>query len=333
MNDKVSIIIPTFNREHLLVETLTSIKNQTFSDWECIIVDDLSTDLSLEVCNNFVKNDSRFKSFVRPKDRVKGANACRNFGIEQATGDYLMFFDSDDLLKENCLENRISEFKKNSNCDMIIFSMGIFDYQTKPQIYENRKVINLDLKETINEFLFSNILPWNVCRPIFKTSFIKGKIFFNEKIHNFQDNEFNLRLLHHLKPNYLSIDYTDCYYRFDSQSVNKYCTKNGFQNLINSLYEYYKTVFIVLDEQSKNANRDQLIHKLFIQIKSYVRPNNSVYELNKTIQLFKNEINLSLKEVIALNLIKTLNQYFFYFKGYHLLSKKCKEFFLKKMES
>jgi hypothetical protein len=216
---------------------------------------------------------------------------------------------------------------------MLIFFFFIFDHQTKPQIYEKRKVINLDLKETIKEFVFSNILPWNVCRPIFKTSFIKGNIFFNEKIHNFQDNDFNLRLLHYCKPNYLSIDYTDCYYRFDTKSVNKYSSKEGFQNLINSLYEYYKTVFMVLDEQSKIAHRDELKGKLFIQIKSYVRPHNSVRLAIKTIQLFKKEINLTFKEIIALNFIMKLNQYFFYFKGYHSLSKKCKEYFLKKMES
>lgn len=329
MNTKISIIIPTFNREKLILETLESIKIQTYTNWECIIVDDHSTDMSVDVTHNFVKEDNRFKCFLRPKDKLKGANSCRNFGMEKASGDYLMFFDSDDLLKENCLENRISEFEKNSDLDMLVFSMGIFDYQTKPQIYDKRKVVNLDLKETINEFIFGKTLPWNVCRPIFKTSFIQNKILFNEKIHNFQDNEFNLRILHYLKPNYLSIDYTDCYYRFDLQSVNKYCTVQGYQNLINSLYEYYKTVFLVLDDDSKRTNRNTLINNFFIQIKSYVQPSSNVDSINQTIELFKGEINLSNRELIAFHLIKKVNRYFLNKKGYYFFSKKIMEYFLK----
>lgn len=329
MSNKVSIIIPTFNREKLVEETLTSIKNQTYTNWECIIVDDHSTDTTLQVINNFIKNDSRFKCYIRPNDKLKGANSCRNFGLEKVSGNYLMFFDSDDLLKENCLQNRITEFEKYSNYDMIVFSMGIFDFQTKPQVYEKRKVINYNIKETINEFVFSNTLPWNVCRPIFKTSFIKNKISFNEHIHNFQDNEFNLRILHYLKPNYLSIDYTDCYYRFDFQSINKYSNSVGYQNLINSLYEYYKTVFLVLDDKSKKSNRNELVNKLFMQIKLNVRPNSNVYVLNQTIKLFKKEIKLSSNELVALHGLKIVNRYLFNFKGYYFLSKKIKNCFLK----
>lgn len=329
MNPKISIIIPTFNREKLLTETLNSIKNQTYANWECLIVDDHSTDLSVEVVNDFVNKDGRFQCFSRPDDKLKGANSCRNFGLEKASGDYLMFFDSDDLLKENCLENRIAEFGKNPNCDMLIFSMGIFDHQTKPQIYDQRKVINLNIKETINEFVFSKTLPWNVCRPIFKTNFIKNKIAFNEKIHNFQDNEFNMRVLYHLKPNYLSIDYTDCYYRFDTESVHKYHNTKGYQNLINSLYEYYKTVFLVLDEDSKINNRNLLINNLFTQIKSYVQPGSNINSIDQTIQLFKEEINLSYTELTALHLIKKLNRHFLNWKGYYFFSKKIKDFFLK----
>lgn len=329
MNPIVSIIIPTFNREKLLNETLSSIKSQTYNYWECIIVDDQSTDDSIELFRKIEKDDSRFKIFVRPNDKLKGANSCRNFGIEKASGDFLMFFDSDDLLKENCLENRLSEFNQNPNRDMLVFSMGIFDYQTTPKIYEYRKVINLNVKETIADFLFSDKLPWNVCRPIYKTSFIKNKITFNEKIHNFQDDEFNLRVLYHLKPNYLSIDYTDCYYRFDSESVNKYNNFKGNQNLVNSLFEYYKTVFKVIDSTSKLDYRDQLIQKLYYQIKTYVQPKVNIKSINETIKLFKLELSLSIKEYLVLHGIKFLNNYFLNSKGYHFFSSKAKKMIFK----
>ena len=329
MNAIVSIIIPTYNREKLILETLNSIKSQTYIYWECIIVDDQSTDASLQLLRTIEADDSRFKVFLRPDEKLKGANSCRNYGIEKATGNYLMFFDSDDLLINNCLENRVLEFNKNPNCDMLVFSMGIFDYQTKPIVYDKRKVINLNLKDTINDFIFSNALPWNVCRPIYKTIFIKNKITFNEKIHNFQDDEFNLRVLHLLKPKYLSIDYTDCYYRFDSDSVNKYNNLKGNQNSVNSLLEYYKTVFLVLDRSTIKLNRLQLIQKFYIQIKSFVQPKIDILLIDKTIQLFNVEINLSIKEYFVLNSIKILNKYLLYTKGYHFFSSLTKKIVFK----
>ena len=329
MNAIVSIIIPTYNREKLLNETIQSIKNQTYYHWECIIVDDQSTDYSLNFLIKVAKEDSRFKIFSRPNDKLKGANSCRNYGIEKASGMYLMFFDSDDLLKEDCLQNRVNQFDKNPNCDMLVFSMGIFDFQTKPQVYEHRKFINLNLRDSINEFILSNKLPWNVCRPIYRTNFIKNKIAFNEKIHNFQDDEFNLRVLHYLKPNYLSIDYTDCYYRFDTESVNKYNNFNGNQNMVNSLYEYYKTVFIVLDKDTKLNHREKLIEKLYHQIRASVQPKINTNAINKTIELFDRQIRFSLKEYFILHSVKVVNKYFLNTKGYHFFTLMTKKMLFK----
>lgn len=329
MNAIVSIIIPTYNREKLLNETLESIKKQTYHHWECIIVDDQSTDSSLNFLKKAAKEDSRFKFFSRPNEKLKGANSCRNYGIKKALGTYLMFFDSDDLLKEDCLQNRVSQFEKNPDCDMLVFSMGIFDYQTKPKIYEHRKVVNLSLKDTINEFILSNKLPWNVCRPIYKTNFIKNKIAFNEKIHNFQDDEFNLRVLHYLRPNYLSIDYTDSYYRFDTESVNKYNNFYGNQNMVNSLYEYYKTVFIVLDKDTKLQCREKLIEKLYNQIRAYVHPNINTKAINETINLFDSQIKFSPKEYIILHGVKFVNNYFLNRKGYHFFTLMTKKMLFK----
>ena len=80
----VSIIIPTFNRAHLIGETLDSILAQTYTHWECLITDDGSTDNSIEIIQEYVTKDTRFKLFTRPANRPKGANACRNIGLEKA---------------------------------------------------------------------------------------------------------------------------------------------------------------------------------------------------------------------------------------------------------
>ncbi|MDC0637800.1 glycosyltransferase, partial [Flavobacteriaceae bacterium] len=99
MNPLVSIIIANYNRAHLIEETLDSIKNQSYTFFECIIVDDGSTDNSVNVVQNWIQGDERFQFFKRPKSIRKGANACRNWGFkEKSKGDLIKFFDSDDIM-------------------------------------------------------------------------------------------------------------------------------------------------------------------------------------------------------------------------------------------
>ncbi|RXG13770.1 glycosyltransferase involved in cell wall biosynthesis [Leeuwenhoekiella aestuarii] len=104
----VSIIIPTYNRAHLIGETLDSVLAQTYTHWECIVVDDGSTDGTDEVLAEYVAKDSRFQYHHRPKDRPKGANACRNYGFELSQGEYIQWLDSDDIIKENKLEAQVN---------------------------------------------------------------------------------------------------------------------------------------------------------------------------------------------------------------------------------
>ena len=113
MNPLLSIIIPTYNRAHLIGETLDSVLGQTYKNWECIIVDDGSTDKTPEVIANYIQKDSRFQFYNRPSDRPKGANACRNFGYEISTGKYVKWFDSDDIMHPEFLEKQINVLKTN----------------------------------------------------------------------------------------------------------------------------------------------------------------------------------------------------------------------------
>ena len=85
----VSIIIPTYNRAHLIGETLGSVLAQTYQNWECIVVDDGSTDNTEAVLATFTAKDSRFQYDQRPKDRLAGGNAARNYGFELSKGEYI----------------------------------------------------------------------------------------------------------------------------------------------------------------------------------------------------------------------------------------------------
>jgi glycosyltransferase involved in cell wall biosynthesis len=124
-NQLVSLIIPNFNKANYLAETLNSILAQSYPIWEAIIVDDGSTDQSREIIKSIVDKDVRFKVFYLEK-QLHGGASCRNFGIQNALGEYLMFFDSDDVLLPNCLNNRVAFMNQNPNIDFAVFSMESF---------------------------------------------------------------------------------------------------------------------------------------------------------------------------------------------------------------
>lgn len=99
----ISIIIPTYNRAHYLRFTLQSIESQTYTNWECIVVDDGSTDDTEMLVQQFLK-DERFKFMKRPGTFSKGANSCRNYGLEHSKGEFIQWFDSDDVMLPQHLE-------------------------------------------------------------------------------------------------------------------------------------------------------------------------------------------------------------------------------------
>lgn len=106
---ELSIIVPVYNVEAYLEVCLKSISEQTFTDWECILIDDGSQDWSRFICDNYSKRDNRFK-VVHQKNA--GVSAARNVGIELATAPYISFIDPDDFISLNYFEDSISELKK-----------------------------------------------------------------------------------------------------------------------------------------------------------------------------------------------------------------------------
>lgn len=108
-----SIVIPLYNKEKYIYDTLLSVFNQTYTDFEVIVVNDSSTDNSLTIVNEF--NDERLRVFTKPNG---GVSAARNFGIKQAKHDYIAFLDADDLWKPNHLECIVDALSHNPECGM-----------------------------------------------------------------------------------------------------------------------------------------------------------------------------------------------------------------------
>lgn len=107
---KVSVIIPVYNGEHYISACLHSLLQQSYADWEAILVNDGSTDHSLSVLQSFAKKDSRFKVFSQNN---QGAAVARDEGIKLVCGEYVTFLDVDDTLVPNCLEVFVNQFEEN----------------------------------------------------------------------------------------------------------------------------------------------------------------------------------------------------------------------------
>lgn len=127
----ISVIIPVFNREELIGETLESVISQTYRNWECIIVDDGSHDNTPDVVSSYSKQDKRIKFFTRPETRKKGASPSRNYGLEKANGNYIQFLDSDDLLHSNKFEEQLKRLKKASPLSIATCKWGSFKDSSK----------------------------------------------------------------------------------------------------------------------------------------------------------------------------------------------------------
>src|SRR5690606_21243974 len=109
----------------LIEDTLKSVMNQTYNNWEAVIVDDGSSDNTLQIIKQYSQKDKRFK-LIRREEKKKGAPVCRNIGVKNARGEYIIFLDSDDLLAPYCLDQRYKEINQCSDFDFWIFPMLTF---------------------------------------------------------------------------------------------------------------------------------------------------------------------------------------------------------------
>jgi len=135
-NSKVSVIVPFYNRGKFLAETIESILGQTYSNWELILVDDGSTDRSELTARHFIsKHPEKIFIYSHPKNENLGASSSRNLGVQNATGDFITFVDSDDILLQDALEIQLNAFHENPDADVVCgtlrywFSWDKLNYQ------------------------------------------------------------------------------------------------------------------------------------------------------------------------------------------------------------
>lgn len=204
--DLVSIIIPVYNRANLIAQTLESVLAQDYKQWECIVVDDGSTDSSKAVARQFADRDPRFSLFTRPDDLTKGANSCRNFGFKKTNGEFILWFDSDDIMNPDDLSTRMVAMKGK---DVVVTSAEIVDDNLNP-LGKFRIERGMDLYRTYaytkTEMITNSVL--------FRKDFLKDKKLFDPKVVRGQEAEFFLRIFRDVADDRFEIlDYIGFRYR------------------------------------------------------------------------------------------------------------------------
>jgi hypothetical protein len=185
----VSVIIPTKNRCLLLDETLESLSRQTFSSWEALIVDDGSTDGTLEFVSRLSEKDSRFRYLARLGTST-GASACRNLGINHALGEYVIFLDSDDLLSSECLRGRVDVMREGS-WDYAVFLTQVFHHQPGD---DQRLWNDFNGGDDLDRFL-AHDMPWHTSGPIWNREALARIGPWDQNCITGQDWEFHVRAL------------------------------------------------------------------------------------------------------------------------------------------
>lgn len=232
-NPLVSIIIPTYNRAHLLEETLNSIVKQTYSNWECLIVDDGSKDDTDNFMESFIKKDKRFQYHKRPKNSPKGGNAARNYGFQLSKGTFIQWFDSDDKMSPNFLALKVETFL-SEKVDVVISKSKYFGVEG-PYFYDyNYKATEINFLSYATDYIAWKTDDFMVRR------FVVENITFNELLKAGQEYNFCCKLL--LETNKIAlIDQFLTLRRFHEVSTGAERRSNRLRDLELSFRVYWET--------------------------------------------------------------------------------------------
>lgn len=290
MSEKVSIIIPTYNRENTIKRAIDSILNQTYKNYEIIVVDDCSEDKTESIVKDL--NNKRI-IYIKNEKNIGGA-ASRNVGLNNASGEIIAFLDSDNEWKENYLEDRLHYIDKGYN-----FVFGRIEI-----IEENGNKVVLPT-ESFEEFkTYEDLVGILLDHNIIDTNSVvmKKKLFdqyggFTSDLKKYQDWDY-----------FMSIIFQNDvkYYFCDNVLVNNYRQKDSISYNSNTTWESLFSIFVNhIDEYRKYDKVGEMLKKMFIsdyagvtlldrvkQIEKYIK----VDDYKNIIRFFASDMNMSSKE-------------------------------------
>jgi len=228
-NTIVSVIVPAYNLAEYLPETLDSLLNQTYQDWECIIVNDGSSDNTEAVALTYLEKDTRFKYFLKENG---GLSDTRNYGIERAVGTYIFPLDADDVIAPRYLADAVDVLEKNNSIKVVYCKASYFGEK--------------DGSWDLPEYSFAKLLKANLifCTAMYrKSDYVQTEGYAIEMKGGYEDWDFWLSLLKNGGDVY-QIPETYFYYRIRNNSMARIIDEKLNEDLCNRIYRRHFETYL-----------------------------------------------------------------------------------------
>lgn len=212
----ITIIVPVYNAEKTLNRCIESILSQTFQDWELLLIDDGSTDISAEICDEYAAKDQRIRIFHKKNG---GVSSARNLGLDYAKGEWVVFVDADDFIKELYLTHLLEHSQKQ--VDLVISYAEIHNgNDIKKELYPSKLVDNTNFESIfIENDMHWHTSPWS---KLYKRCIIeKHHLRFCEGMHIGEDAVFLYSYMLYSNKIYISPDTDYCYFAYIPSSLTK----------------------------------------------------------------------------------------------------------------
>lgn len=290
MSKLVSIIVPIYNVERYLYECLKSIKNQTYTNIEILLINDGSTDNCANICDKFSEQDSRIKVFHKVN---QGVSETRNFGMTKANGEYIVFIDADDIIDETLVETLIEGI---SECDIAI--CGYKELYKNANINHNigdtKKITNVEGIDKIFDRSYYGGYLWN---KIFKTSIIReNDINFRKNIGMLEDMLFVVEYMTKIKTVKL-INQNLYYYRMRQSSA---VWKNDSKKIGDMNNSYYRINEILKLNNIYSINFNYCIALYYLRNKKFLEKMDKKIDYKEKVILVYKSKEIDIKKKIKL---------------------------------
>ena len=224
----ISIIVPCYKQAHYLPETLDSVSEQTYSDWECIIVNDGSPDNTEQIAKIYCQKDPRFKYLYKENGGIADA---RNYGIKNSHGEYILPLDSDDKISPQYIEKAIFYFEHHPNTKLVYCMADRFGGKNEPWVIEDY---------SYQKIIWSNII---FCSAIYRRTDFDQTTGYNVNMkYGLEDWDFWLSLLDE-KSHVYRIPEILFHYRYRENSRNEMVARHRMNETLRQIYRNHKDIY------------------------------------------------------------------------------------------
>ncbi|MCK9155336.1 MAG: glycosyltransferase [Paludibacteraceae bacterium] len=275
----ISIVVPVYNVEAYLDRCVQSVEQQSYQNWELLLIDDGSSDRSAEICDNWNQKDSRIRVFHK---RNGGVSSARNSGLDNAKGDYLMFVDADDWLSADALQQCETLVEKDK-LDALLFGWN--------SASSNSDLNAINVKETeicdFEQFFDSTVISGNLWLCFFRRDIIEqNSLHFNEKMKYAEDQLFlysYLTFCERIKSSNLHLYY---YYNRPGSAMNNMNYSALAESML--LYDQSKVKYPKISRFVDRHNLEEIMNVLDMNAMPYRQIKNLYHKLHIDIKNISN---------------------------------------------